>query len=61
MVFWLLWIARQAKKATIIGSGRRREPTGRRGQLGCAGTAQEIRLAQSKNAQNKSVCARSPA
>jgi len=46
VIFSLLWIARQAKKATIIGSGRRREPTGRRGQLGCAGTTQEIRLAQ---------------
>jgi hypothetical protein len=61
MVFSLLWIARQAKKATIAGSGRRRERAGERGQLGCAGMAKEIRLAQLQNAQNQSVCVRSPA
>jgi len=33
VIFSLLWIARQAKKATIIGPGRRRERAGGRGQL----------------------------
>jgi hypothetical protein len=61
VIFSLLWIARQAKKATIVGTGRRRERAGGRGQLGCAGMAKEIPLAQLQNAQNESVCLRSPA
>ena len=59
MVFPLLWIVRQAKKATIIGpGGDERDGVASQDAPEWPG---EIRLAQRQNAQNRSVCARSPA